>query len=69
MVLWLEPNLRIARTLAGRYEWLITWEDADIGELLDPLNEAAAWRLKPEIARRPSRKSFSDCEPPCGEGC
>jgi hypothetical protein len=26
-------------------------EDADMGKLLDALNAAAAWRLKPEIAR------------------
>jgi hypothetical protein len=69
MVLWVGTHhLRIAKTLAGRYEWPMAREDADTGELLDPLNAAAAWRLKPEIARRPSRRSFSDCEPPCGEG-
>jgi hypothetical protein len=28
-----------------------------------------AWRLELEIARQPSRRSFSNCEPLCGERC
>jgi hypothetical protein len=60
-------HLRIANTLAGRYEWSMARENADMGDLLDALNAAAAWRLKPEIAVDQAAGAFQTASRRVGE--